>query len=114
MGTRGEGPCDLQACDGVAVWIGGCVVGDGLDDSSRDHIYCEERFAEARILRVNGVHVVYCIYEGWDVDLVEIQAPDAVGFSFDAGNGVDTESGRGLDVFPGDHGDVLVEGPEIY
>lgn len=70
--------------------------------------------AEARVLRVDGVHVVYCVDEGRDVDLVKIQAPDTVEVSFDASESVDPEFGRGLDVFPGDHGDVLVEGPEIY
>lgn len=105
---------DLQACDGVSVWISGCVVGDGLDDSRRVHVYCEERFAEPGVLRVNGVHVIYCVDEGWDVDLVEIQAPDAVEVSFDAGEGVDAEFGRGLDIFPGYHGDILVKGPEIF
>ena len=34
--------------------------------------------------------------------------------SFDAGEGVNTEFGRSLDVFPGDHRDVLVKGPKIY
>lgn len=46
--------------------------------------------------------------------MVEVQAPDAVETSFGAFNGVDAESGRGLDVFPGDHGDVLLKRPEIY
>lgn len=46
--------------------------------------------------------------------MVKIQAPDTVEVSFDASESVDPEFGRGLDVFPGDHGDVLVEGPEIY
>lgn len=105
---------DPQACDSVAVWIGGCVVGDRLDDPRRVHVDCEECFAEIGVLRVDGVHVADCVDEGWYVDLVEIQAPDAVEVSFDAGEGVDAEFGRGLDVFPRDHGDVLVEWPEFY
>ncbi len=110
----GDGAFDLQSCDGVPIWIGGCVIRNGLDDSRRVHVYCEKRLAEAGVLHVDGLHVVYCIDEGWDVDLVKVQAPDAVEVSFDAGEGVDAEFGRGLDVFPGDHGNVLVEGPEIY
>ena len=89
----GVGAYDLHASDGVAVWIGGCVVWDGLDDSRRDHVYCEEPFAEGRVLRVEGVHVVYSIDKGWDVDLVDIQAEDAMEVSFDAGDGVDAEPG---------------------
>lgn len=80
---------------------------------SRVHVYCEERFAEAGVLRVGGVHVVYCVDESWDVDLVEVQAPGAVEVSFDTGKRVRAESGRSLDVFPGDHADILNKGPEI-
>lgn len=105
--------CDLQACNGVAVWIGGRVVGDGLDDSRCDYVYGEERSAERRIKRVDVVHVADCIDEGWDVDLVKIEAPDAVEVSFDARDGIDAESGRGLDILPGNHGDVLLKGPKI-
>lgn len=65
-------------------------------------------------MRVDVVHVIHCVDEGWDVDLVEVQAPDAVEVSFDAGEGVDAEFGRGLDVLPGDLGDILIEGPKIY
>ena len=84
---------DLHASDSVAVWIGGCVVWDGFDDSRRDHVYREEPFAEGRVLRVDGVHVVYSIDESWDVDLIDVQAEDAMEVSFDAGDGVDAEPG---------------------
>ena len=33
---------------------------------------------------------------------------------FDAGESVNTKFRRGLDVFPGNHGDVLVKGSKIY
>ena len=68
---------------------------------------------EARILREDGVHVIYCVDKGWDVNLVKIQPKHVMKASFDAGDSVDTESGRSLDVFPGDHSNVLGEGPEI-
>lgn len=103
-----------QACDGVAVWIGGCVVRDRLDDPRGVHVYCEERSTKGGVLRVDGVHVVDCADEGGDVDLVEVQAPDAVQVALYAGEGVDAESRRGLNVFPGDHGDVLFKRPEVY
>lgn len=108
----GGGGCNLQACDCVAVWIGGCIIGDGLDDSRRDHVYGEEGFAEARVLHVDRIHVTYCFDEGWDVDLVKAQAEDAVQAPFDASDGIDAKSGRGLDIFPGDHGDVFGERPK--
>lgn len=109
----GCGTCDLHACDGVAEWIGGCAVRDGLDNSRRDHIHCEECSTEGRVLLVDSVHILYGVDKGRDVDLIEIQAEDAVKISFDAGSGVAAESGRCLDVFPGDHGDILVERSEI-
>ena len=84
---------DLHTCDGVAVWIGGCTVWDGLDDSRRDHVYCEDRFAEGRVLRVDGFHVVYSVDKGWHVDLIEIQAEDAMEVSLDASDRVDAEPG---------------------
>lgn len=90
------------------------MVGHGLDDSRRDHVYGEERSAESRVLRVDRVHVAYCLDEGRDVNLVKVQAPDAVEVSFDARDGIDAKSGRGLDVFPGNHGDILLKGPKIY
>lgn len=114
LGIGGWGALHSQACDGVAVWIGGCVVRDRLDDSRGVHVYCEERSTKGGVLRVDGVHVVDCADEGGDVDLVEIQAPDAVQVALYAGEGVDAESGRGLNVFPGDHGDVLFKRPEVY
>lgn len=113
MGIGAAGRCNLQTCNSIAVWIGSCIVRDGLSDSRRVHIYCEERLAEAGVLCVDGVHVIYCIDKGWDVDLIEIQTPDAVKVSFDAGEGVGAELGRGLDIFPGDHGDISIEGAEI-
>lgn len=33
--------------------------------------------------------------------------------SLDASEGIDAEFGLGFDIFPGDHGDVLIEGPKI-
>ena len=65
------------------------------------------------MLRVDGVHVVGCGDEGGHVDLIEVQAPNAMELAFDAGDGIDAESGRSLDVFPGNHGDDLVEGLEV-
>ena len=46
--------------------------------------------------------------------MVKIQAPDAVEVSFDTSNGIAAPSGRGLDVLPRDHGDILLNRPEIY
>jgi len=108
------GTSDLQACCGVPVRIGGYVVRNRLDDSRCVHIYGEECLVEDRVLRVDGVHVIYCADKGRDVNLVKIQAPDTVEISFNASEGVNPEFRRGLDVFPRDHGDVLVEGPEVY
>lgn len=87
---------------------------DGLNDLRHIHVYCEEQLAEAQVLRVDGVHVVHSVDEGWDVNLVEIEAPDTVKISFDADERVDAEIGRGLDVFPGHHGDILAGEAEIY
>ncbi len=106
-------PFNLQACDCVAKWICGRVVRDGLHDSRRDHVHCQERFTETRILRVDVVHVAYCTYEGRDIDLVQIQSKKAVMISFDADDSVDAESGGCLDVFPGDYGDIPLKGPQM-
>lgn len=86
-------PFDLQACDGVSVRVCGCVIWDGLHDSSRDHVHCQDRFTEARVFCVDVVHIVYCTDEGRNIDLVQIKSKDAVAVSFDAGDNVNAESG---------------------
>ena len=111
---KGKGCMHLQPCDGVSVRVGGGVVRDGLDDPGRVHVYCEECLTEGGVLGVDGVHVAHCADERRDVDSVEVEAPDAVEVAFDAGESVDAEFGRGLNVFPWDHGDVLVKGAEVY
>ena len=86
-------PVDLHACDGIAVWIGSCVVGDGFHDFGRDHIHCQERFTEGRVRCINVAHVAYCTDEGRDINLVQVESENAVVVSFDAGDNVDTKPG---------------------
>ena len=45
--------------------------------------------------------------------MVEIQAKDAMEAAFGAGESTGPESRRRRKVFPGDHGDVLIEGPKV-
>lgn len=108
-----EGEGDLQACDGISVGVCGCVVGNGLSDSGGVHVDCEEGGAEGGIACVDVVHQGHGANQRWHVDLVEVQAPHAVEIPFNAGEGVDAEFGLGFDVFPGYHGDVLLEGAEV-
>ena len=108
-----EGELNIQACDSTSVRVSGSIVRDGLSDSRRVHVNCKKREAKVSILRIDNVHVVNCGNESGHVDLIEIQAPNAMELAFDAGDGVDAKFGRGLDVFPRNHGNVLVEGSEV-
>ena len=112
-GSGGAGCLDSQTCDGISVWICGCIIGYGLGDSACEHVYRKERFAERGILRVNIIHVIHRLDQGWDVELVEIEAPDVVEVPFDASEVTGAEPARVLQIFPGDLGDVLVQWPEI-
>lgn len=115
-GNKGQKQCcggDLQSCHGVAVGIGGCVVRYGLGDSSGVHVDRKEGGAEAGILCVHVLHKGYGADESWYVDLIEVQAPNAVVVSLDTGETVDAKFGLGLDVFPRYHRDVLLKGSEV-
>ena len=112
-GWSSEKRFDLQAGDGAPVWIGRCVVRDRLDLSARVQVYRQKCYPEVGILGVDAVHVRYCADEGWDVDLIEIQAPDVVQASFRTGEAASIESGRRFKVFPRNHGDVLLIGLKI-
>ena len=79
------GFCDLQARDSVAVRIGCGIVGNGLDHARCVHVDGEEGFAEARVVGIDAVHVVDGVHERRYVDLVEVEPPDAVVVTFDAG-----------------------------
>jgi len=107
------GACDLQSCHGIPVWVGGCVVGNGLSDSRSVHVYREERRAEAGILCVHVVHQIHRANKGWHIDLIKIQAPNAVVVSLDTGKGVNAKFRLSLDVFPGYHRDVLLKGANV-
>ena len=104
---------NIQACDSTSVRICGSIVRDRLNDSRRVHVNCEECEAEVSVLRINRVHVIDCGDKRRHVDPIEIQAPNAMEAAFDACNRVDAKFGRGLDVPPGNHGNVLVEGPKV-
>lgn len=73
----------------------------------------KEGLSELGVLVIDTIHVVHCLDEGGHVDLIQVQTPGAVVVSLDASDGIDAEFGLGLDIFPGDHGDVLIEGPKI-
>ena len=109
---RGWGD-DLQTCDGISVRVSGCVIGDGFCDIVGKHVYREERLAQCGILLVNIIHVIHRLDQGRDVKSVEIEAPDVVEIPFDASEGTSAEPGRVVQVFPGDLGDVLIQGPKI-
>lgn len=64
---------------------------------------------EPGVLLEDGIHEVDCIDEGRHIDLIKIQAPDAMHATFDTGEGVDAEFGLSFDVAPWDHRDVLLE-----
>ena len=84
---------NLQSCNSVAVGIGGLIVRNSLDDRGCIHVYCKECFSECRIFVVNGVHVINRGDHGRDVNLVEIEAPDAVVIPLDAGERIDSKLG---------------------
>ena len=71
-GMWGGKKINLQTCHGVPVWIGGCVVRDGLDDSSRVHVYRKKGLSELGVLVIDTIHVVHCADEGGDVDLIQV------------------------------------------
>ena len=112
-GEEPEGDPDLQTCDGISVRVSGCVIGDGFRDIVCKHVYREERLAQCGILPVNIIHVIDRLDQGRDVKLVEIKAPDVVEVPFDASEGTGAEPGRVVQIFPGDLGDVLIQGPKI-
>ena len=58
--------------------INGQIMRDRLDHSARVQVYHQKWFREVRVLGVDAVHVLYCTDKAWDVDLVEIQAPDVM------------------------------------
>lgn len=81
-----------------------------LRDSCSIHIDRQKRLAKSRVGGIDGVHVGDGGLEGRDVNLIKVEAPDGVVAALDAGEAVDAEIRGGLDVFPGDRGDVLHEG----
>ena len=103
----------LQTCDGISVRVSGCVIGDGFGDIACEHVYREECLAERGKLLVNTIHVIDRLDQGRDVESVEIEAPDVVKIPLDAGEGTGAEPGRVVQIFPGDLGDVLIQGPKI-
>ena len=108
-----RGGDDLQTCDGISVWVSGCVIGDGFRDIVCKHVYSEERLAQCGILLVNAIHVTDRLDQGWDVKSVEIEAPNIVEVPFDASEVTSAEPRRIVQIFPGDLGDVLIQGPKI-
>ena len=64
---------------------------DGLTNPRSVYVNGEKCFAEARILGIHVVHVVYHISEGWHINLIGTQAPDAVIVSLDASESIGAE-----------------------
>ena len=104
---------DLHITRHISPCVRCCVVGNGSDDAIcvlDNHPYPE---SEGRIFDEDVRQIVGEVDESWDVNLVDVDAVDAMHSSFDARHPIDPKFRLRFDVLPWYFRDVLGDRVEI-